>query len=293
MPHIQSGPTRKVVDSNALQSPLLRDYLSESTNNFAVLTEYAAIEAYKGNTLVSIFRSMTLLADFPRQVIVLKPIMAVRGLRGRRLVEIQHRLIDHDQTRGFRMYCDRLLAAKLGDVYLRDQILRLGRAADAQMARVLADAINIPVAIDEIAKTFTEAELKLIRRTDLPLSEQLASKVIKYILLLTRSLYSRQRRPAVVRSFDELLNTFQFRAALCSFLWALDWISMAGPKCVKPEKIRNDLVDVNFAIFATYFDGLLSMDEKARRIYHQAAIVLESITNKQGDHRTTGNARAS
>ena len=27
MPHKKSGPTRMVVDSNALQSPMLRDYL--------------------------------------------------------------------------------------------------------------------------------------------------------------------------------------------------------------------------------------------------------------------------
>jgi hypothetical protein len=84
MPHKQSGPTRMVVDSNALQSPQLQDYLSKSTNNFAVLTDYAAMEAYKGNTLASIFRSMALLADFPRQVIVLKTTGVVCGLRGRR-----------------------------------------------------------------------------------------------------------------------------------------------------------------------------------------------------------------
>jgi len=51
------------------------------------------------------------------------------------------------------------------------------------------------------------------------------------------------------------------------------------PKGVRAEKMLNDLVGVNFATFATYFDGLLSMDEKARRIYQQAAIVLESIAN--------------
>src|SRR5208283_5895624 len=70
MPDKRSGPTRMVVDSNALQSPVLRDYLSKSIDNRAVLTDYASMEAYKGNTLVSIFRSMALLADFPRQVIV-------------------------------------------------------------------------------------------------------------------------------------------------------------------------------------------------------------------------------
>jgi hypothetical protein len=158
----------------------------------------------------------------------------------------------------------------------------LGREADAQLARVRVDAINIPAAIEAIAENFTDAELKIIR-TDLPFSEQIASKVIKYILLTTQSLFSQHPRPAVVRNFDGLLNTLLFRTALCSFLWAPDWISMAGPKSVKAEKIVNDLVDVNFATFATYFDGLLSMDEKARRIYQQAAIVLASITNKPCD----------
>jgi hypothetical protein len=42
---------RKIVDSNVLQSPVLRAYLSKSANNFAVLTDYAAMEAYKGDTL--------------------------------------------------------------------------------------------------------------------------------------------------------------------------------------------------------------------------------------------------
>ena len=289
MPHKRSGPTRMVVDSNALQSPLLRDYLSRSIDNFAVLTDYASMEAYKGNTLVSIFRSMALLADFSRQVIVLKTTGVVCGLRGRR-PGLQRRLIDHEQTRGFPKYCDRLLAAKLGDVYLREQLLHLGREADAQMARMLADATNIPEAIEGIVNIFTDSELKIIR-TGLPFPEQLVRKILENIAGLAKSLYSQHPHPTVVRSVDELPNTFLFRSALCSFLWALDWISTGGPKGVKTEKMRNDLVDVTFATFATYFDGLLSMDEKPRRIYRQAAFVLESITNGPGDNTARASTR--
>jgi hypothetical protein len=36
---------RNVVDSNLLQSAKLRDYLARSPRNFAVLTDYAAMEA--------------------------------------------------------------------------------------------------------------------------------------------------------------------------------------------------------------------------------------------------------
>jgi hypothetical protein len=119
-----------VVDSNALQSPMLRDYLSKSINNFAVLTDYASMEAYKGNTLVSIFRSMALLSDFPRQVIVLKTTDVVCGLSGRR-AGLHRRLIDHEQTRDFPKYCDRLLAAKLGDVPLREQLRHLAARGES------------------------------------------------------------------------------------------------------------------------------------------------------------------
>ena len=74
---------RKVVDSNFLQSDELRDYLSKSAGNYVVLTDYAAMEAYKGDTLGTIYRSMEILADYPKQVIVLKGTQVVCGLRGR------------------------------------------------------------------------------------------------------------------------------------------------------------------------------------------------------------------
>jgi len=164
---------------------------------------------------------------------------------------------------------------------LRKRLRHLGRAADAQMARMLADAANIPEAIAGLTNIFTDAELKIIR-TAVPFSEKLALKIRENITELAKNLFSQHPHPPVVRSLDEVPNTFLFRAALCSFLWALDWISVGGPKGVKTERIRNDMVDVIFATFATYFDGLLSMDEKPRRIYRQAAIVLESITNKPG-----------
>lgn len=269
--------TRKVVDSNALQSPLLRTYLSKSPNHFAVLTDYAAMEAYKGNTLASIFRSMEILADFPKQVVVLKTTGVVCGLYGRR-AGLQRRMIDTEQSRGFQQYCRRLHAAKLGNLHLQQQLEDHGRAADVQMDRMLADAAIMPEAVEAITKTFTDGELKVIRSQS-PFPGQLARKLLESIVVLTQSLFDRHPQPATVRAVNELPNTFLFRTALCTFVWALDWIAVGGPKGVKAERIRNDLVDVNFSTFATYFDGLLSMDDKPLRIYRRAAFVLDAIAS--------------
>lgn len=267
---------RTIIDTNALQSPQLRAYLSRSPSHFAVLTDYSAMESYKGNTLVNIFRNMEVLADFPKQVIILKSTATVCGLRGRR-AGLQRRMIDDDQTRNFQNYCDALQLAKRGHVSAQRQLLEHGREADAHLTRLLDDAVKLPEILETVAATFSEDELKIIR-TKVPFTHSLMDKVLKFVIDLTASFFSTHPNVTVIPGTNELTNTFLFRVALCSVVWALDWIGVGGAKGVKPEKIRNDIVDVNFATFATFFDGLLSMDNKVVRLYQHALAILELMS---------------
>ena len=97
---------RMVIDSNYLQAPALKKYLSESTENYAVLTDYAAMEPFKGEPQV-IYRSMEILAERPRQVIILKSTQEVCGLSSSDAIRPDG-LIDLDQTRGFPIFCQLL-----------------------------------------------------------------------------------------------------------------------------------------------------------------------------------------
>jgi hypothetical protein len=54
------------------------------------------------------------------------------------------------------------------------------------------------------------------------------------------------------------------------YLWALRWIAVGGAKSTKPEKIRNDMVDLFLAAYATFFDGLLTSDRKLAALYRDA-----------------------
>src|SRR6185312_9987018 len=100
----------------------------------------------------------------PAQTIILKTTGVVCGLNGRQS-GLQRRMIDEDQTRDFANYCRQLRAAERGNSSLRKQLLEHGRAADKQLERMLTDAANLPEALKEIAKNFTEAELKIIRNS--------------------------------------------------------------------------------------------------------------------------------
>src|SRR5882724_2200631 len=266
---------RQIVDSNFLQSPKLRKYLSDSPQNLAVLTDYASMEAYKGDTLSSIYPSMQILSAYPRQVIVLKGTQTVCGLKGRRR-GLQRRMIDDGQTRGFPAWCRHLEAARQGDLPLQKQLMENGREASAHMDRVLADAVKFSDGLEQVSGTYSSTELRILRR-DVPFTEELFDKTMRNILLMAGFMFAGHPRVRKLPPASELPHTFIFRAALCAYLMALRWIYVGGAKNAKPEKIRNDIVDVNFAAFATYFDGLLTEDVKLKGIYQDAKFLLRTV----------------
>ena len=206
---------------------------------------------------------MAILTEYPKQVLILKGTQTACGLRGRR-AGLQRRLIDERQTHGFALYCRHLHAAKCGNARFQRRLLQLGREADAQMDRVLADAQKVAEHIEGLAKTFTIAELKALR-TRSPLSDDAKEKIIKNIMWVAGFLFRDHPQTKKRPPWNEAPNTFIFRLAICMYLWALNWISVGGARGTSPARIRNDMVDLNFAAYATFFNGLLTSDLKLAR----------------------------
>ena len=265
---------RKVVDSNFLQDERLRAYLAESDRNCVVLSDYLAMEAYKGDTLASIFNSMAILSDYPRQVIILKDTTTIGGLRGRS-AGLQRRLIDTSQTREFRDYCRALKFAQVGNQKAQEQLLRLGHEATTHMDKLLIDAANMAANFEELVRTFDQEEIKALRTGARP-SDEMLERIVKDIMTIAATLFRDHPRVHRLPTWKEAPNTFIFRFSLCSYLWAMRWIAVGGAKGAKAETIRNDMVDLFFAAYATFFDGLLTSDKKAAAIYREADKFLRS-----------------
>ena len=140
----------------------------------------------------------------------------------------------------------------------------------------VADAAGLSEAIDEVAKNYTEAELRTLRKGS-PFTEKMTDKVIRGVLLLAAELMRKHPRVTKLPAATELPNTYIFRDALCAYLLTLRWISVGGARNVKPEKLRNDMVDVSFAAYATYFEGPLTADKKLSQVYEEAKYLLDSV----------------
>lgn len=264
-----------VVDSNRLQSAELRAFLSRSPKHIAVLTDYAAMEAYKGDTLVSIFKSMEVLAAFPNQVVVLKGTRAVCAQRGR-AAGLQRRLIDEAQTRGFPDFVHHLHRAKLGNSSLERQLLEHGRVATEHLERMLVDAQTTGTMMEEFAALYSKSERRIIRAGE-NLSTEAVDKTIRIVLQIAGKAFQQHPDVKVVPRYAELSNTFIFRAALATYLLVLDWAARGGARDAAPERLRNDFVDMNFAAYATYFDGILSADAKVLRLHTELRLWLLAL----------------
>jgi len=261
-----------VVDSNQLRDESLAAFLRFNPRNVAVLPDYAAMEALKGDPVIGMFESMKVLARFHSQVQILKTTMVVCGLSGCSR-GLQRRLIDVPRTKDFELFCRNLVHARSGSPLLVSKLKDLGEESRSHMARVEKDALGFADASVKAARLFTTEERGKILAPG-SLSPILHKKLLLQVMHLSAFVFN--VHPAVKRlpSSEELLNTYIFRSSICHLLLGFKYASDGGVPGKATTRIRNDMVDSHFATYATFFDGLLSADVLTNHLYHATTRVL-------------------
>jgi hypothetical protein len=269
------GVMKLVIDSNRLQSDELQNYLLRSTGNVAVLCDFAAMEAYKGDTLISIYKSMQVVSAFPRQILILKGSRLVSGLRGRRS-GLQRRLIDEQQTEDFHIFATAMVNGKGASTRIDQQLIEHGVAAKTHLNQMLNDASDMRPVFDVLTKLYAKEELALIR-AGAEYTQAMVDKLVSTLLEISALIFSNTGLVRHRPSPEELPNTFLFRVALCCYLMAIRRGALGGAAAAKAERVRNDMVDMIFVAYGTYFDGLMSADTNVNRIYDEACVMLSAL----------------
>jgi hypothetical protein len=264
---------RRVIDSNLLRSAELRSFLAASPKNTAVLTDFVGMEAYKADSLSTLYKSMGVLAAFPHQVQILKGTAKVCALSGR-AAGLQRRLIDESQTSGFSEFVKHLELARLGDEHLEKQLLENVEFARAHLdVQMLGDAETMGATFDALAMAYSMEERAILRRGD-PYTPAMIRRLMETLLQLSYQAF--QNAPGGLRMpiREQLPNTFIFRASLCTYLLALRGGANGGLTNMAPAKIRNHMVDMVLAAYGTFFDGLLTADIMLNDIHTEARMML-------------------
>jgi hypothetical protein len=282
---------RSLVDTNFLKSAELKEYLAKP-DNYVVIPDLVIMETLRGGDLESICRQLEMLTRHPKQVIVLKTTHAVSGLRKRRRRGLQRRLVDKDQTSGFEAWCEKLELAKKGDEALRKQFAEKCDRAAADLSEIAKGQDTYAANLAEHAKKYSEAELNVLRKNE-PITPELLKKIKGHILDLARALFEAHPYFKKLPAVKDLPNAFLFRYAIAGYVVALRRIKEGGANGASPEKIRNDLVDAMVTAYATYFDGFLSQDQKAKEIHETTCDLLKHFQQEIkafSSNRLTSNA---
>jgi hypothetical protein len=271
---------KNIIDANYFRIPELKLFLDSSPDNCVVFSDYACMEAYKGNSIICISESLKIISDHPSQVIVLKGTEKIASITTEPF-EIDG-FIDPDQTSDFKQFCRYVDMASNGNAKLKRQILDHGEVANNHFKKMLYDAKHLGQAFTDISKSYSKDELRELRSIksfdyDFECSDNLMKKLINGIHLMSKFCHENITQKTPVPKIENYYNSYLFRFSLCGYLLALRWVTSGGACGVNAEKLRNDVVDMHYATYATYFDGLLTNDKKLTSIYNDARFWLDAV----------------
>ncbi len=267
-----SGVLRYVIDSNALRTERLERYLQRGPNHIAVLTEFVMLEAAKTEPVITLRRSLAILARYPRQVALLRSSQDLLGVHGRS-AGLQRRLLDPQGNARFRSLWVELQGS---DPAGAARVPQQAQVAARHMRGLVDAAPSILAHFEHHSARFTPCELRAIRlRTPYPASLQvkLLDIVFESSTDLARATgaIARPPRPA------EIVNLPVFRYCLCMMVLLTRWIAGGSQRAMGAAALANDVVDANVAAYATYFDGLLSADQRLNGLHREARHLLREI----------------
>lgn len=266
---------KKIADNSFLQDEAsLRGFLNESSRNVVVLSDYPAMGTYRSGNIAAVYKVTKALGDHPGQVAILKGATKIAGLSGR-AAGLQGRLVDEGETSYFPTFCQEVASAVSGHTGARDAFKQHVQAANEQLGILLGHADHMAEAYEEISKVFTQDELKVIRTSE-TYTPNIARKLTHFIAELAVPLIQKHPRGRRKLRKEELPNLLAFRLTICNAVLMLQWLSVGGARSTSPEKLRNDMIDCHISAYATYFDGVLTKDQKQMQIFNRTRYILRS-----------------
>jgi hypothetical protein len=261
-----------VVDSNMIQSPALDLFLQQDRGNRAVVAIEVFFELYKQRSLDALRRGLDIFGRHPGQVVGLRSTGEIIKIEPQAPDFANLRLLP-DAGRSIAEMMHALEPTRMNG-HIHQQLKAQWDRAAQENEGMLEGAADILASLPEMQEQmFSKSEIGIIRRRALYTPDMFGS-IFGAAEQLSDTFSDGL---GVRRATDgpEKASTLTFRIALGLVVYLLWWISTGSQSRKKLEATRNDVLDLLLAAQATYFDGFLSEDTKARWIHTQLAGALE------------------
>jgi len=254
-----------VIDSNMLQSEDLRRLLAEG-DNLAVLPDFAWYELHKQESIEGLRLGLSVIGDYPERVVLLRSGGEIAVLEPVVADELERLILD----------------GPLGDIGETVRVARssepLDVAATAELHRLWAWARawrpSLIEGASDIAISFPEMEEQMFNRNEIRIirtNGRYTPDMLGSIFGAAEQIWENLATGYGIKwqGLDQSVvsRAYLFRFALGIVINLLWWIRGGSQAIVRLDRMSNDLIDLSFAVYGTYFDGFITRDDKARWVH--------------------------
>jgi hypothetical protein len=268
-----------VIDSNCLRDPQTRKYLAASTDNHVVFTDYLGMELYKSGSLPMVADLLNQVAEFSQQVIILIGTRAICQLHVP-LVGATEALIDRRATSEFPDFCRWLAIQGTENNPILNQFHAAAASAANHLEAMSSVFADLQVDIAQVAHELPPSGLRQLR-TCQPISAEMGRHIQRAIFTMAGTFFRAYGIADPGKTVAEYGHRFPFRHAVVAYLMVLGWIGTGGAVGKSRDKFRNDAVDSVLVTYATYFDGVLSHDQKLNELSANSREALKRLFGVQ------------
>lgn len=167
---------------------------------------------------------------------------------------------------------------------LREHMVQLEGNARLIMSRLTDEVGPLEAGLVDAAKDFTSAELTQIRSMT-GVTDATRRKLLDLLKETTGNFILRNQDPGrgTPMRLSEAMGLFAFRYSLCMLLYYIEWVRIGRTTGKRLARRVNDVVDMQVAAMATYFNGVLSADVMLHAVSNAAREVLRGFGAYVGD----------
>ena len=175
-------------------------------------------------------------------------------------------MIDRKDTKRFKAFSNKILDPKKRDEVFLNSLRVQQTEVQRDLQRIKNEAAKMGEVISKYFSSMSKTEASLLRTGEY-YSGDTSNILFKRIEKMTLQVLSEHSNITHKKSHEEFYNSYLFRSCVCFYFVAQEWHLNGGLNSVKSKTMMNDMLDMQIVAYATYFDGLLSNDKKAKRMY--------------------------
>jgi hypothetical protein len=281
--HSLNPTMHKVVDAGALYSDELAAFFAASRDNVAVITDIMSIEALKreglrDDDLHYFRRAFQTLADNSGRVVVLRSTPELAKTIPR-VSAVPASLYDLENTASFSDFCAVVLGngtpsmiahVQANQVRSRQFMEKLTAQGSEMMRSGIGDMATLWP--PDIIKEFVQGSLgsAFFRHAHSSILCAAAERIEHAFPNNPLAFAGNGSVP------EELLYWQPFRYAVAMHALAATWVGNRGYETAKAERLRNDSIDMFYVAYGTYFDGVITRDNRLCKLWELTTMILRN-----------------